>query len=430
MPSRSSSWSLVRPVFRKKPSSACGGAEVRGPFTSSRLAWVAPATSRAMTTRRRGVENVSIEPVGSPASPVHSANSRATSLRALACIRAGISSDRSSSRKSALIAPLHHWLFGQWSPSPFRGGSYLLLQPGAARGLRQVTHAADISLPLGDADHAAGLQRVEHVARLDRLLIGRDRQLALDAQFAFGDGFPKSSEQPISVCDLEIILGRFALILEEHVAVADAGVVESQVEDVVDALDVHRQPLEAVSQLAGDRFALEPADLLEVSELGHLHPVAPDLPAEAPGAERGTLPIVFDETDVVLERVDADFAKTAEIQLLQIVRARLQHDLILVVMAEAAGIFSVSAVGRAAARLGISGAPPVGPKRAQHRRRMEGPRPHLHVIGLEDHAPLRAPIMVQGEDQVLETQAQAIGPVRIAFGMLWRSLQQSARLRR
>ena len=33
---------------------------------------------------------------------------------------------------------------------------------------------------------------------------------------------------------------------------------------------------------------------------------------------------------------------------------------------------------------------------------MEGPRPHLHVIGLQDDAALLAPIAMQGEDQILE----------------------------
>ena len=37
---------------------------------------------------------------------------------------------------------------------------------------------------------------------------------------------------------------------------------------------------------------------------------------------------------------------------------------------------------------------------------MESPRPHLHVVRLEDDAALRAPIAMEREDQVLEAQAQ------------------------
>ena len=55
-PSRSSSLSLVRPDLRRKPSSACGGAEVRGPFSSSLTASVASGSPRAIRASRRGVE--------------------------------------------------------------------------------------------------------------------------------------------------------------------------------------------------------------------------------------------------------------------------------------------------------------------------------------------------------------------------------------
>jgi predicted extracellular nuclease len=41
-------------------------------------------------------------------------------------------------------------------------------------------------------------------------------------------------------------------------------------------------------------------------------------------------------------------------------------------------------------------------KRAQCCSGMECPRPHLHVIGLEDDAALFAPIVVERQDQVLE----------------------------
>ena len=39
---------------------------------------------------------------------------------------------------------------------------------------------------------------------------------------------------------------------------------------------------------------------------------------------------------------------------------------------------------------------------------MEGPRAHLHVIGLQEHAALRAPISMQREDQVLEAEGQEV----------------------
>src|SRR5437868_8597975 len=79
-------------------------------------------------------------------------------------------------------------------------------------------------------------------------------------------------------------------------------------------------------------------------------------------------------------------------------------------MAEPVWVLAIPPVGRAAARLDIGRAPRVRPKRAQHRRGVERPRPHLHIVGLEDDAALRAPIVMERENQVLKAQAQAKTP--------------------
>ncbi len=52
----------------------------------------------------------------------------------------------------------------------------------------------------------------------------------------------------------------------------------------------------------------------------------------------------------------------AQVQILGIDRARLQDDLELIVVLHAVGVLTVAAVGRAAARLRIAGAPGVGPR--------------------------------------------------------------------
>ena len=100
--------------------------------------------------------------------------------------------------------------------------------------------------------------------------------------------------------------------------------------------------------------------------------------------------------------VDADRGEAAEIELLQVGRARLQDHLILVIMLEPVGVLAVAAVGRAAAGLDEGGVPRLGPERAQRRRGVEGARAHLHVVGLEDQAALLAPIIVERQDQLLE----------------------------
>jgi hypothetical protein len=50
---------------------------------------------------------------------------------------------------------------------------------------------------------------------------------------------------------------------------------------------------------------------------------------------------------------------------------------------------------------------------------MEGPCSHFHVIRLQDDAALIAPIVVQGQDQVLEAQAHVrLIPSRYSWAAL------------
>ena len=160
-PSRSSSCSRVSPVLRRNPSSACGGR--RAARALDLLAHRLGLGGRlARDQRQPPRRRIGLDRAGRRARRLasSSANIRARSLRARACIRAGISSDSNSSRKSAIMPP-----------TPYAS----IHAPHGALG--EVADAADIGLALGDRDHAARLQRVEHVAGLDRLLIGRDRQL-------------------------------------------------------------------------------------------------------------------------------------------------------------------------------------------------------------------------------------------------------------
>ena len=217
MPSRSSSWSCVRPVLRRKPSSACGGARLRGPLISSLTASVASGRPRAISASRRGVDQMVIDRrPRDPPPPAARANSRARSARALACIRAGISSEQQfeqeighSVHAGCFAVQRSDWLSIHacaGCPSPGRGrGRY---RPGAS----------------GDRDHAARLQQVEDVAGLDRLLIGRRSARSPSRQFsAFGLGrLANSVEQALGVGDLEIPLRHLLLILEEHVAIGHA----------------------------------------------------------------------------------------------------------------------------------------------------------------------------------------------------------------
>ena len=95
-PSRSTSWSFVRPVLRRKPSSACSGALARGPLTSSSRSGVALGSPSTTSVSRRGPAKVVSASYVSPAAFSRSAAIRSRSRAAPPCMRAGISSENSS----------------------------------------------------------------------------------------------------------------------------------------------------------------------------------------------------------------------------------------------------------------------------------------------------------------------------------------------
>src|SRR5690606_37585421 len=78
------------------------------------------------------------------------------------CMRAGISSENSSSSRSGMIRPS-------------AGGG----EPGLAAGLGEFADAQDVALPLGDRDDAARIEQIEDMAGLDALVIGRQGQPVL-----------------------------------------------------------------------------------------------------------------------------------------------------------------------------------------------------------------------------------------------------------
>src|SRR3546814_13433839 len=82
---------------------------------------------------------------------------------------------------------------------------------------------------------------------------------------------------------------------------------------------------------------------------------------------------------------------------------RSQDYLILVIMLETVGVLAIATVGGAAARLDVGGLPGIGAERAQGGGGMEGAGAHLDVVGLQDEAAPIAPIIVEGQDQLLET---------------------------
>src|SRR5207247_7579666 len=65
--------------------------------------------------------------------------------------------------------------------APRRPPSRARLRPS----LGELAHAQNVALPLGHRDHAAGIEQIEHVARLDALVI-RGQRHAVAARVALG----------------------------------------------------------------------------------------------------------------------------------------------------------------------------------------------------------------------------------------------------
>ena len=223
---------------------------------------------------------------------------------------------------------------------------------------------------------------------------------------AFALGGLEMAQEHRGIGAVEVVARILLLGLAEDVAITQRNgrlrIVEGHVHDVIDAQHIHREAFEAIGDLARDGGAVVAADLLEIGELAHLHAVAPDLPAQAPGAERRALPVVLDKADVVAGGIEPDGREASQIERLHVGGGWFDDDLILVIMLEPVGVVAIAPVGRPARGLDIGRSPGARPERAQRRRGVEGARAHLHVVGLQDGAALRRPIGLKPQDHLLK----------------------------
>jgi hypothetical protein len=202
----------------------------------------------------------------------------------------------------------------------------------------------------------------------------------------------------------EGVLRLLDLLLHPHLAVLHAAA-PLEVEDVVHALQEHRDALEAVGDLAGDRLEIHAAHLLEIGELRDLHAVEQHLPADAPGAERRRLPVVLFEADVVLPRVDAARLEAVEIRLLHFVGRRLENHLELVVLEQPVRVLAEAPVVGPARRLHVATLHGLGPSTRKSVSGCEVPAPTSDVERLLQQAALRGPERRQLENEVLKGHA-------------------------
>ena len=255
-----------------------------------------------------------------------------------------------------------------------------------------------------------GVKQIEGVAGLEHHFVGGQGQVQVHQALGFAFEVVELLEKLLAVAGLEVVDGLFDFVLMEDVAVGELAFRavrigprrEDEVEDVVAVLQIHRQALETVRDFAGDRLAFKAAHLLEVRELRHFHAVHPDFPAETPGAERRVFPVVLDEADVVDFRVDAERAKAAQIEVDDVRRSRLQHDLELVVLVEAVRIFTIAGVLRTTRGLNVGGTPGFRPQSPQKGRSMGRAGTDFQVDRLQQSTALAVPIFLQAQDYFLK----------------------------
>ena len=142
--------------------------------------------------------------------------------------------------------------------------------------------------------------------------------------------------------------------------------------------------------------------MLEVSELGDLLPIQPDLPAQTPGPKGWPFPIVLHKTDVVLVRVNAHGFQGAQVDLLGVSWVRLEDDLELVVQLHAIGIFAIATVIGSHRGFYIAYIPGLRSKHAQSGSRIHRTGPHLSIVGLPDQTALLIPEVLQGHEDGLK----------------------------
>ena len=234
------------------------------------------------------------------------------------------------------------------------------------------------------------------VARQDQVFFHQFERLALPGVEGGG--------QVGDVGLLEIEGGKLLFGLVEDLTVGD-GLVPGDVVDRIDLLQVHGDPLQTVGDLHGDRLEVHRTGLLEIGELGDLHAVEPDLPAQAPGTQGGRFPVILDEADVVFEQVEAEPFQALQVHGLHILGRRLDHHLVLVVVLQPVGVLAVASVRGPAAGLDVGRLPRFRAEGAEQGGGVEGAGAHLHVVGLEHNAAGGGPVAVQSGNNILKIHA-------------------------
>jgi hypothetical protein len=111
----------------------------------------------------------------------------------------------------------------------------------------------------------------------------------------------------------------------------------------------------------------------------------------------------------MVKRIDPKGLQTVEIDLLDIKRRRFENDLILVIVLEPVGVFSIAAIRRPPRRFDIGHLPRLRTQDPEEGSGIERPCPNLQIIGLLDDASLICPESLQRKDQFLEIHSFSLG---------------------
>ena len=108
------------------------------------------------------------------------------------------------------------------SRAPRGVGALAGCEPGFAAGFGEGSHASDIGGAFGHRNHAARIEQIEIVARLQALVIGGQREARREQAFAFLLRVGEMAEQNLGVGMLEIVFRVFDFRLMKHFAVAES----------------------------------------------------------------------------------------------------------------------------------------------------------------------------------------------------------------
>ena len=267
----------------------------------------------------------------------------------------------------------------------------------------QVAHPGERTGAFGGADRAAGVQHVERVAGLEDVAVGRHRQAQIEQAVGFVGVRTEQLLVGGDVRVVQVVAAHLVLGLPEDLVVADAGRVGDLLE-VVDTLQRHDDAFDAIGDLDRNGIQHQPPGLLEVGELGDLETVEPDLPAQAPGAERRRGPVVLDESDVMRVHVDAERLEAGQVHLLGVARVRLEDHLELGVGLQPVRVLAVPRVVGSDTGLDVPDGPRLRAEDAQHGGGVGGASTDLGVERLDDHRSTLGPESLQGQQHVLHGQ--------------------------